>query len=187
MFSLVETTVCFARLLIHDLVVSCLCRSAHLSFILLERTSLFAAEEITVMMAAFQCEDLREDRREVFEGSTLSLLGSSTYFTPTQTNFAPDAELPASTSTVPSSVYSSTRIQQQISERSDYVGSDAGYFEGEASRDFWSEFYSEPAMDQRGVDEINQEVDDDQMGRPVMESRKRHKGLLGGVTGSTLT
>ncbi|KAG0564481.1 hypothetical protein KC19_8G113800 [Ceratodon purpureus] len=131
------------------------------------------------MMAAFQCEDLREDRREVFEGSTLSLLGSSTYFTPTQTNFAPDAELPASTSTVPSSVYSSTRIQQQISERSDYVGSDAGYFEGEASRDFWSEFYSEPAMDQRGVDEINQEVDDDQMGRPVMESRKRHKGLLG--------
>lgn len=130
-------------------------------------------------MAALQCEDLREELREVFEDTVL--LGSSEYFTPTRTYCVQDADLPASTSTPysVSSLYSSTLIQQK-DEMIDYFANDAGYFEAEALKDFWSEFHPEIAMDQRGIEDINQEVDDDQMGRPVMDSRKRHKGGVRG-------
>jgi len=95
----------------------------------------------------------------------------------------PDPDLPASTATT---VPSSSSVWNQ-SRRGTY-NCDADDFEDEALKDFWSEFDFSPEFsglamnNQRGVDEINQEVEDDQMGRPVLASRKRHKGLLGGVT-----
>lgn len=146
-------------------------------------------QELGVVMASLQCEDLCGDPSLLSGGTTLAQFGSPEYFTPVQNNFChgmPDPDLPASTATVPysvpsSSVYSLTRIQRR-SKTNNCFASDAEYFKGEASKDFWSEFSPEFALNQRGVEEINKEVEDDQMGRPVLDSQKRHKGLLGGIT-----
>lgn len=129
------------------------------------------------MASLLQCEDVCEVPRVL---SVATILRSSEYSTPIQSHFCHsmlDPDLPAvAVTTVPSS-----SVWNQ--SRSGTYNCDADYLEDEASKDFWSEFeFSGLAMNQRGVEEINREVEDDQMGRPVLASRKRHKGLLGGVT-----